>query len=197
MSNLIKLRLQLFADDGGASGSAGDTGADTTGENENVQGANGGITEPIVYSDDDISKLKEQWQKQKDEEYNTKLQDAVKSALEEEKRKAKLSKDELAEEEKKKLLEEIEALKNEKANNELKEKARTMLDENKLPNSFLSMVLGADEKLTSDNISALKLEFDKAVQIQVEERLKGTTPSGGGNTGSSSVDDEIAKALGI
>ena len=65
-----------------------------------------------------------------------------------------------------------------------------------MPNSFLNFIIGADEKATMDNISAVKTAFDNAVQAQVEERLKGKTPTVG-NTSGDSIQNEIEKALGL
>ena len=94
------------------------------------------------------------------------------------------------------MLSRIESLEKEKELGILKEKALNALSEQKLPNSFLNFVIGVDEKATFDNISAIKSEFDSAVQAQVEERLKGKTPNIS-NTGGKSDDiaTQFANAL--
>lgn len=194
-----KINLQLFAADTGAGGNSqgADTSANTV-QNSNAgdnQGANidGGTK---TYTEDDITKLKDEWAKEQESSYQSKLKDGIEKAIEEEKRLSKLSKDEKDAEEKQKLLSRIESLEKEKELGILKEKALNALSEQKLPNSFLNFVIGADEKATFDNISAIKSAFDSAVQAQVEERLKGKTPDIS-NTGgkSDNIAGQFANAL--
>ena len=198
--NFKKLNLQLFAADNGAVG--GNTQADTsanTGQDSNAgdnQNSNAdGNTK--TYTADDIAKLKEDWAKEQESSYQSKLKEDIAKAIEEEKRLSKLSKDEKDAEEKQKLLSRIESLEKEKELGILKEKALNALSEQKLPNSFLNFVIGADEKATMDNISAIKSAFDLAVQSQVEERLKGKTPVVGNATQIDDIQSEFEKALGL
>nr|DAU68321.1 MAG TPA: Major head protein [Caudoviricetes sp.] len=197
--NFRKLNLQLFAADTGAGGNSQgvDTSANTVqnsndGDNQNSN-ADGNTK---TYTQDDIAKLKEDWAKEQESSYQSKLKDGIAKAIEEEKRLSKLSKDEKDAEEKQKLLSRIESLEKEKELGILKEKALNALSEQKLPNSFLNFVIGANEKATLDNISAIKSAFDSAVQAQVEERLKGKTPNIS-NTGGKSDDiaEQFANAL--
>lgn len=191
-----KINLQLFAD------GEGDAGIVENPSEQSGQGADAssesGQEQPKTYTQDEVEKLKQELSQEKERQYQQSLQEAIKSAIDEEKRKAKLPKDKLEQEEKQKLLDEIESLKNEKMTSELKEKALIKLTQQSLPNTFLNFVMGADEKAISDNITSLKAEFDKAVQSQVEQRLKGKTPTSGGNAGASNaVEVEFEKALGI
>lgn len=184
-----KINLQLFADDlqnDEIQQDVTDTSVEKESENTQIK----------TYTDEDINVLKQQWQKENEEEYNTKLKEDIAKAIEEEKRLSKLSKDEKDAEEKQKLLSRIESLEKEKELGMLKEKALNALSEQKLPNSFLNFVIGVDEKATLDNISAIKTAFDTAVQAQVEERLKGKTPNIS-NTGGKSDDiaTQFANAL--
>ena len=193
-----KINLQLFAADTGTVGNS--QGADTSAST--VQNNNGGDQNSNVdgntktYTEDDITKLKDEWAKEQESSYQSKLKDGIAKAIEEEKRLSKLSKDEKDAEEKQKLLSRIESLEKEKELGILKEKALNALSEQKLPNSFLNFVIGADEKATLDNISAIKSAFDSAVQSQVEERLKGKTPDIS-NTGgkSDNIAEQFANAL--
>ena len=194
-----KINLQLFAADTGAGGSSqgADTSANTVqnsndGDNQNSN-ADGNTK---TYTQDDIAKLKEDWANEQESSYQSKLKDGIAKAIEEEKRLSKLSKDEKDAEEKQKLLSRIESLEKEKELGILKEKALNALSEQKLPNSFLNFVIGANEKATLDNISAIKSAFDSAVQALVEERLKGKTPNIS-NTGGKSDDiaTQFANAL--
>jgi phage scaffold protein len=160
-------------------------------QNSNVDG------NTKTYTEDDIVKLKEDWAKEQESSYQTKLKEDITKAIEEEKRLSKLSKDEKDAEEKQKLLSRIESLEKEKELGILKEKALNALSEQKLPNSFLNFVIGVDEKATLDNISAIKSAFDSAVQAQVEERLKGKTPVVGNATQIDDIQSEFEKALGL
>lgn len=194
-----KINLQLFAADTGAGGSSQgtDTSANTVQNNNDGDNQNSNADGIIkTYTQDDIAKLKEDWAKEQESSYQSKLKEDIVKAIEEEKRLSKLSKDEKDAEEKQKLLSRIESLEKEKELGILKEKALNSLSEQKLPNSFLNFVIGADEKATFDNISAIKSAFDSAVQAQVEERLKGKTPNIS-NTGgkSDNIAEQFANAL--
>ena len=194
-----KINLQLFAADTGAGGSSQgtDTSANTVQNNNDGDNQNSNADGIIkTYTQDDIAKLKEDWAKEQESSYQSKLKEDIVKAIEEEKRLSKLSKDEKDAEEKQKLLSRIESLEKEKELGILKEKALNALSEQKLPNSFLNFVIGANEKATLDNISAIKSAFDSAVQAQVEERLKGKTPNIS-NTGGKSDDiaEQFANAL--
>lgn len=186
----LPINLQFFAEDdketGGANSQNQDAGNINANANEDVNKEKETQDTQKTYTQDEVEKLKQELSKEKDSE----IQEAVQKALDEEKRKAKLTKDELEKEEKTKLLEEIETLKNEKQVSILKETALNKLLEEKLPNSFLKFVMGENEKVIAENITDLKTEFDKAVQAQVEERLKGKTPTFGSNI---TTDDEISK----
>lgn len=194
-----KINLQLFAADTGACGSSqgADTSANTVQNNNDGDNQNSNADGIIkTYTADDITRLKQDWAKEQESSYQTKLKEDIAKAIEEEKRLSKLSKDEKDAEEKQKLLSRIESLEKEKELGILKEKALNALSEQKLPNSFLNFVIGVDEKATIDNISAIKTAFDSAVQEQVEERLKGKTPNIS-NTGgkSDNIAEQFANAL--
>lgn len=195
-----KINLQLFAADTGAGGSSQgvDTSANTVQNSNDGDNQNSNVDgNTKTYTQDDIAKLKEDWTKEQESSYQSKLKDGIAKAIEEEKRLSKLSKDEKDAEEKQKLLSRIESLEKEKELGILKEKALNALSEQKLPNSFLNFVIGADEKTTLDNISAIKSAFDLAVQSQVEERLKGKTPVVGNATQIDDIQSEFEKALGL
>jgi len=87
-------------------------------------------------------------------------------------------------EEKKSKMSEQEKL--EAAQKELQEKELTILErenklfaisalgESELPSSFLPFVTASNEEATTEKITALKAEFDKAVAAKVEDTFKGT-----------------------
>ena len=197
--NFRKLNLQLFAADTGTVGNlqGADTSASTVQNNNDGDQNNNADDGTKTYTADDITRLKEEWTKEQENSYQSKLKEDIAKAIEEEKRLSKLSKDEKDAEEKQKLLSRIESLEKEKELGILKEKALNALSEQKLPNSFLNFVIGKDEKATLDNISAIKSAFDSAVQSQVEERLKGKTPTVGNATQIDDIQSEFEKALGL
>lgn len=188
---LKNINLQLFSQDEGENlnnlNDNQDTSSKETSDNQ---------IQSKTYTDEDIESLKQQWKKEKDREDEEKLKQGIQKAIEEERRLSKLSKEDKEKEERQKLLDEIENLKKERQLSNLKEKALSVLSEQKLPNSFLNFVLGEDENSTINNITNLKAEFDKAVQMQVEERLKGKTPVSGGNVDlQRNVETEFKNAL--
>lgn len=65
---------------------------------------------------------------------------------------------------------------------EYRYEAKHQLEENGLPVSFVDMVLSDDPTTTKNNITAVRSEFDKAIEVAVTERLKGKTPQVGGGT---------------
>lgn len=83
---------------------------------------------------------------------------------------------------------------------ELKADTKGMLAKVNLPDVFADIVIGSDAAVTQKNIDVLKSAFDKAVQEQVETRLRGRTPSAGTGSGSSDSDeigDIINRTLGL
>lgn len=143
-----------------------------------------------TYTKDEIAKMKKTWEDEKESSYQEKLQKEITKALEEERRKSKLTSEEREKEEKEKLLDEIQNLKKEREISVLKEKAINHLNDDNLPNTFINFVMAEDEIKIKENIKNLKEAFDKAVQIQVEKRLKGKTPDT--SSASSSAEKNIA-----
>ena len=83
---------------------------------------------------------------------------------------------------------------------ELKADTKGMLSKANLPQTFADFVIGADAESTQKNVDALSAAFSKAVQEQVEQRLKGRTPSTGSGSGShdsDEIDDIINRTLGL
>ncbi len=185
---LNKINLQLFATDGGTGGGEGIGNTDGTGE--------GRGTEPKAYTEDELATLKAEWEKSAQIKYAADLEQAKQDAVKEAERVAKLSADEKKAEEFKKLEDKVKLLEDEKALSALKEEARGMLEKEKLPGEFLDFVLGEDAEKTGEKIKTLKKVFDDSLQKAVEERMKGKTPSVGGNTTTGlSVQEQFASAL--
>lgn len=183
------INLQLFA----ASQATQGDGANTpqTGEGQ-TQG-----TEPKTYTEEELAALKAKWEKDSAEKHTAEIEKAKEDAVKEAARVAKLSADDKKAEEFKALEDKVKLLEDEKAFSVLKEEARGMLEKEKLPGEFLDFVLGGDVEKTGEKIKTLKKVFDDSLQKAVEERMKGKTPSGGGNTTTEvSVQEQFAAALG-
>ncbi|MGX4593989.1 DUF4355 domain-containing protein [Leuconostoc sp. JNUCC 76] len=95
---------------------------------------------------------------------------------------AKMSAEERKEAEDKAKAESLEKREKELNMREYRYEAKHQLEENGLPDSFVDMVLSDDPATTKNNITAVKSEFDKAIEVAVTERLKGKTPQVGGGT---------------
>lgn len=93
---------------------------------------------------------------------------------------AKMSAEERKEAEDKAKAESLEKREKELNMREYRYEAKHQLEENGLPNSFVDMVLSDDPATTKNNITAVRSEFDKAIEVAVTERLKGKTPQVGG-----------------
>ena len=71
-----------------------------------------------------------------------------------------------------------------------------ILHEKGIPAGFAEFLISDGMEKTKENIDAFKKEFDLAVQAQVEQRLKGTTPKAGSGTGGAGgMSAEIDKYL--
>lgn len=93
---------------------------------------------------------------------------------------AKMSAEERKEAEDKAKAESLEKREKELNMREYRYEAKHQLEENGLPDSFVDMVLSDDPATTKNNITAVRSEFDKAIEVAVTERLKGKTPQVGG-----------------
>lgn len=161
------MNLQLLAEDTGADGGSNETGAQeskTYTEDE---------VKDLLQKEGDkrvtqaLKKAKSDWEKEQEEK------------ISEAERLAKMSADERAkaeaDKEKQALIEENEKYK--RANLELQ--AKNNLKDQGLDESFSSFLLGVDADTTNENIKVFKEAFDKAVENEVNERLKGSTPKVG------------------
>ena len=96
----------------------------------------------------------------------------------------------------------IEKREKEIALRELKADAKGMLAKEKLSDSFVDIVVGADAEATQQNVKALKAAIDAEVQLQVEARLKGKAPKTGSgdssrNDSTSDMEAQMNKIMGL
>lgn len=145
-------------------------------------------------SDRKLASAKKKWEK----EQETKIQEAIKTALEEKERLSKLSEKERKEEELTTREKEIADRLAEIERKELRADAIADLSDKGLPSDFADILLGKDAETTLENINKFKKAFDEAVNEAVKVKLRqDPPPAGGGGMGSSkgtSVKDIAAES---
>lgn len=185
-----KIRLQLFAEDQGAT----DANTETAEKNDNAaagtgkadEGANG--TNEKKYSDADLDKIIGKkfaaWQEKKDKE------------IEEAKKLEKMSAQEKAEHKNAELQREIDELKREKALSEMSKEARKLLAEKNIAVSddILARLVSTDATETKAAIDSFAKLFSESVEKAVTERLRGNVPATGTANNNAPI-SEIAKRI--
>lgn len=136
------------------------------------------------YTQEDITKLQEKFEVDK--------QAAIEEAL----KKAKMTADEKAKYEQETKLKEIEEREKQIALRELKADTAKILAQKNIPSNMLDFLVGEDLEKTKSNIDSFKVEFDKALQTQLEERLKGKAPSLSNINSNNTIEEQFKKALG-
>lgn len=171
-------------DTGAAQGTAEQGAADAAGGTETAQPADAKKTYDGAY----IAQMRADFEKER--------QAAVEEAL----KKEKMSAEDKARYEADQRQKDIEQREKELVLRELKADARGMLSKERLSDSFVDMVVGADAEATQKNVQALKAAIDAEVQLQVEARLKGKAPrtgSGDSGGGTSDMEAQINKIMGL
>lgn len=116
----------------------------------------------------DMEQIRVEWEKEKAA--------AVEAAVQEAAKKAAMKPEEAEKYEEEKRKEALEKREREIQLREMKNDTKDILHEKEIPVSFADFLLGEDMVKTKENIAVFKKEFDAAVQAQVEQRFKGTTP---------------------
>lgn len=124
--------------------------------------------ETAAQESDYVKQLRAGFEKEKAE--------AVKAAVDEAVKKASMKPEEVKEYEDQKKAADLERKEKELTLREMKNDTRDILHEKDIPVQFAEFLIGESMEKTRENIDAFKKEFDLAVQGQVEQRLKGTTP---------------------
>lgn len=114
-------------------------------------------------------------------EWDKGLDDKIKAAQDEAARLAKLSAAERQKEEDKAAKEKFEQEKAEFEHKKIVLYAETQLAKASLPTELAEQMAADSEENTKTAIDALKTVFDKAVEAEVTEKLKGKTPPMGGS----------------
>lgn len=157
-----------------------DNGAD--GQEGQVEDETKKEAEVKTYTEEEVlKKIQSESDKRVTEALKTAKENWKKELEEEEKEKqrlAKLSEKERVNEDLQKKEKEIAEL-NAKLNLvNLERDTEDRLAEENIPREFKTFLMGSDAESTNENIKAFKPIFEDLVQKQVEERLKGKTPSG-------------------
>lgn len=137
-------------------------------------------TETKTYTEAELNQLKADWEK----DWQQKLDEAAaagkKAGISEAERLAQLTETERLQEQLKAAQEENEQYKTAENRRSLEAEAVKTLAAEGLPEAFAQMVLGENAEAIKANITAVKTAFHQAVQTEVENRIKGKTPSAGG-----------------
>lgn len=174
LPKLLKLNLQHFAENEDTSTEETDTTENTNDENEQKE-----TTFSQADVDREISKAVNKALENRDAKHQQELDNAIKNALEEEKRLSKLSEKEREAEEltqKEKELAEREAEINRRI---LHSDAVDALQERGLPSDFADFLVKEDGETTLENINTFKKAFDEAINAGVKEQLRQDTPKAG------------------
>lgn len=130
-------------------------------------------------TDKALETAKQKWEEEK--------QDAVNQA----EKLAKLSAAERKEAEDKAKQEAMDKREQELNQREMRYEAQHQLEENELPTKFVDLVMSDNAENVSNNIAALKVEWNKAIEVAVNEKLKGNTPKAGATAEGSSLKDAL------
>jgi len=189
----LKMNLQFFADpNADPAPEPADPNTDPVDPNADPEGGN---VEPEekTFTRDDIGKMiaaeKAKWDKTAVEQ----LEEAKKSGLTEGEKRAKMSAKEREDAATKQREEALSQREQELNQRELTATAKDELSKAGLPQSFLSMALGADAEATAENVKALKVTYDEAVNTAVTDRLKSPLPKAG--NGAAGSDDPFAAKM--
>lgn len=176
----MSLDLQFFADDHLTTGNQGDPGQETE-----ATETTGGDDKPATFTQSEvdrrISKAVDSALAKAQQRYEQEKQQAIEDAKRDAEAYAKMSAKEREDAEFQKRLEEVE--KRERLLNEkqLLSEIESDLKENSLPLSFAEPLLKMGENETiKETISAIKKDFDAAVNERVKEELRQETPGAGG-----------------
>lgn len=137
-----------------------------------------------TYSEEELTKLYEKFETEKT------------LAVEEALKKSKMNDDEKSKYEQEQKEKQLQQREKEIALKELKTDANKIILEKQIPITMADYLVKDDLKTTIKYIEAFKADFDKAVQEQVEQRLKGKTPSiGSDNKANDNILSQFKNAL--
>ena len=177
--------LQLFAEEGGASGSEAQEPANPEKKTNEAEEKENEPKPDKKYSDDDVDKILNkkfaEWEKKKQKE------------VDEAKKLADMNAKEKAEYERDKLQKELDELKRKDSLSEMTKTARKMLSDEgvSVSDDVLSMIVSTDAEKTKAAVDAFGKAFKEAVDAAVKEKLKGNPPKKGTGGGASMTKEQI------
>lgn len=121
-------------------------------------------------------------------EEKAKTQEAIKEALAEYDRQAKLTEEEREKEAKSKREAELKAREEQITLRERKLQAQELLQAKHIPIDLVDFVVDLDETKTKDNIEKLAKTYNKSVETGVTDKLKGTPPTDFSNSNNNDTD---------
>lgn len=130
-----------------------------------------------VFTQDEVTAIVEARLARERSKVEKETEKKIQSAIQEAERRAKLSEDDRKKEAEEAKDKELEATKAELARVYLERDTVSRLSEEKIPSEFKDFLMGVDAESTNENIKAFKPIFESMIQKQVEERLKGKTPT--------------------
>lgn len=140
--------------------------------------ANGEKETPKTFTQTDMDNLASKIRN----EQKTKNDEAVKLAIAEYERQAKLTEEEREKEAKSKREAELKVREEEITLRERRLQAQELLNAKHIPIDLVDFVVDLDESKTKENIEKLAKTYNKAVETGVTDKLKGTPPTDFSNT---------------
>jgi len=193
-TRLLPLDLQLFAEEGGATGGDGanETNGNNAGNQSGQESADKGKGEKVSFSPEQqeyvnrlinqtIAKERSKWEK----DFETRLNEAKTEA----EKLAKMNAEQKAEYERQKREEALAKREQEITRRELRATALETLAEKGLPKQLADILDYTDAESTNKSIESVEKVFREAVEAAVNERLKGGAPKGGTGGGNNAIPD--------
>lgn len=128
-------------------------------------------------------------------EEKAKTQEAIKEALAEYDRQAKLTEEEREKEAKSKREAELKAREDDITLRERKLQAQELLQAKNIPIDLVDFVVDLDENKTKENIEKLAKTYNKSVETGVTDKLKGTPPVDFSNSNNNEDTDKSKKIM--
>ncbi len=145
-------------------------------EKEATTTSNGATAENKTFSQDDVNGLIGRTKAEEKAKHEKAMTEAVRIAIEEERRQAKLSEDERENERKAKASKELQERENAITMRERKIEALEMLASKNIPTNLVDFVLDLDSDKVKANIDRLSTSYNDALTQGINEKLKGNTP---------------------
>ncbi|AGZ24954.1 MULTISPECIES: DUF4355 domain-containing protein [Staphylococcus] len=172
----LKLKLQFFADESNEVDENNNEPIDEEGEEKDEK----------TYSEEEFNKRLNDELKRRMKQKEQEKQDAIEEA----KKLAKMNKDQQEEYENEKLRKENEELRNKQARYEMRDTARSMLNERdiKANDEILDFVVSTDADETQEKIESFSKILNDMVQAKVKESLRQGSPKNVSSSGMSKQD---------